>query len=180
MESTSDIPIEINQSSKEYKHLKHSNALITVNINRKYKETDPEYQPAKKQLNSIIASIFNRQFLENFVTIKNRAPKGSAINPNWIKEVKIHFGCELAPTTGYLHCHIVIAIAHYTIINVDQDKIYQTIANKLRDEMGIDSFYWNIKWSHAKYNDLDSMVNYVHKHDIRGYTKTTQLSDPII
>jgi hypothetical protein len=161
-------PAPANGSAKK-KHLAHTNILLTINTNEFISENaeDPVRIEKIQKFKEGIRKIFNEKFLQNYISIKQdkRTPPGSAINSEWIKTdaLELQYAVERGPKTGFLHAHIGIFIAHWTLLKLEYDKLKQDLT-EVMTELGWPGFNFAPPTYGRLASDVDNgLKNYISK-----------------
>jgi len=151
----------VNDKPSKRPHLKRSNCIITINTNKRIDSKDPSLPKIINNLEGIFSRVFTAENVFNSVIFRERAPYKKIDNYGF-KQLIIEYGFELGPKTKTLHAHVVLGISHYTLIKLDTEKIHDMIKSQFKD-IGIDSFYFNIRWNYGANQSLIDMIRYVHK-----------------
>jgi hypothetical protein len=114
---------ETGQKHYERRKEKESNAFITLNTHQipKIGTNEKELQLA---LELVINKLFSEQELQTWIEIKEPfASKGDRVTLDFqsekcvFKSLKRIIGIEIGPINQMLHAHIIVELAHYTLIN---------------------------------------------------------------
>jgi hypothetical protein len=130
---------------------KHTNFLLTINLNCSYKEGDEKLNDDIKIFDETIQSILND--VEKYIKI----PEGD-FNDDKIKTCDIDYTIERGKQRGFLHIHILFKFTHFTKIQLDYDKI----KGKITDDLGLDNIYMYNKLIRG--NNNDNILDYINKY----------------
>jgi len=118
---------------KNYKtlsiRLRHSNFFITINPNQRFTdENDEKFKEFKKKFENVINNIFTwKNLLNNYLIIKD----DNFNEERDIRSYKIVYSIELGAQCNCLHAHLIIAIDHYTKLQLDFNQIRETFIKEL-------------------------------------------------
>ncbi len=146
--------------------LRHTNIFCTLNTNQNVQETSENYELMTNNLRAVINSVWNEDYLDRYVEIKEGAPSGSVVDAPWIKvdKCEIQYALELGPETGKLHAHIGIFIPHYTLLQLNNAKFREDLTNAMVANGFPNGFYYNVKFGAEAYDPVVAMKAYIAKN----------------
>jgi hypothetical protein len=127
---------------------------------------DPEFPEFKEKFVGDIRKVFNKDFLENYVYFKDRAPEGSEYTPYWFKSVKIDYAVEVGSKRSFVHAHVFVRISHYTLIGIKREDIREDLDNNMKEDLGIDSPYMNSRFTYGASDSIERVLSYITKDQV--------------
>jgi len=162
--SDDEISVKVNDSHPfKRKHVQHSNVLLTINTNQRVDIKSSEYPIMKQKFKEILNEIFNRNF-KRYISFKRGAPTGSNFKKQWFKSIKLEFATEVGPKTKCLHAHILIKIAHYTLIKIDMEKIREDLDKLMKEKLNISSYHFHFDYTKRANDNIDNIRKYIYKN----------------
>ena len=130
---------------------KHSNFLLTINTNQQYKDDDEHLQDDIEIFDESIKTILNN--IDQYINL----PETDKWNDETIKDCDIDYTIERGGKKGQLHIHILFKFKHHSRLQLNYDKIKDT----LKKDLGLQNVYMYNRLVRNSGND--SIIDYLSK-----------------
>jgi hypothetical protein len=140
------------EKKEKNKPLMKSNFLLTINTNQQYKENDEHLKDDIEIFEKSINDILNH--IDEYINL----PAGDKWDDDTIKDVDIDYTIERGTKKGQLHIHILFKFKHHTKIQLN----YQKIKDTLKEDLGLDNVYMYNKLVRNSGND--NIIEYLNKY----------------
>jgi ribosomal protein L30/L7E len=107
---------------------RHSNYFITINTNQVFTGLEEGFEEYKQRFKNVIREVFSLANIPNFIKV-NR--EGEHFGYPFINRVEVQAAYELGPKKSTLHCHLLLKIAHYTNVSIDNPAIRDMICPRM-------------------------------------------------
>jgi hypothetical protein len=131
---------------------KKTNFLLTINLNKSYKNDDPHFANDVQIFDELMNDILSN--IDQYINL----PNTDSWNDDLIKSVNVDYVIEKGLQKRNLHTHCLISIEHFTNIKLD----YSKIKNKIKDELGLPNIYINNRL--IKNNGNQNVLEYIDKY----------------
>ena len=125
---------------------------MTINTNQQYKENDEHLDDDIEIFENCINDILNN--IDQYINL----PENDNWNHETTKDADIDYTIERGLKKGQLHIHILFKFKHYTKIQLNYNKIKETITN----ELGLNNIYMYNKLIRNSGND--NVLDYINKY----------------
>lgn len=142
------------KEQQKIKQLRHSNFFITINTNKRYTGNEEDYEEFIEKFKNSIDNQFTNDNIVNLIKVQNEEHE---LSEKYIKNIDIQSAIELGPTTGTIHSHILVKIAHYTNVRLE----YQYFKEQIMKDMGLKNIFMNVKLYR---NANDTLERYLFKN----------------
>ena len=142
----------LEKKTKNINPLKKTNFLLTINTNQQYKENDEHLDDDIEIFENCINDILNN--IDQYINL----PENDNWNDETIKDADIDYTIERGLKKGQLHIHILFKFKHYTKLQLNYNKIKETITN----ELGLNNIYMYNKLIRNSGND--NVLDYINKY----------------
>jgi len=140
------------QKKEKNKPLMKTNFLLTINTNQQYKEDDKHLDDDIKIFENTIQNILSK--IDEYINL----PEGDKWDDNTIKDCDIDYTIERGTKKGQLHIHILFKFKHHTKIQLN----YQKIKDTLTKTLGLNNIYLYNKLVRNSGND--NILDYINKY----------------
>ncbi len=141
---------DMNKKEKNVKP-KHSNFLLTINMNQQYKENDEHLQDDIEIFDHSIKTILNN--IDRYINL----PETDKWDDDTIKDCDIDYRIERGSKKGQLHIHILFKFKYHSKIQLN----YAKIKDKLMKDLGLHNVYLYNRLVRNSGND--SVLDYLNK-----------------
>ena len=142
----------LEKKTKNINPLKKTNFLLTINTNQQYKENDEHLDDDIEIFENCINDILNN--IDQYINL----PENEKWDDETIKDADIDYTIERGLKKGQLHIHILFKFKHYTKIQLNYNKIKETITN----DLGLNNIYMYNKLIRNSGND--NVLDYINKY----------------
>ena len=142
----------LEKKTKNINPLKKTNFLLTINTNQQYKENDEHLDDDIEIFENCINDILNN--IDQYINL----PENEKWDDETIKDADIDYTIERGLKKGQLHIHILFKFKHYTKLQLNYNKIKETITN----ELGLNNIYMYNKLIRNSGND--NVLDYINKY----------------
>ena len=140
------------QKKEKNKPLMKANFLLTINTNQQYKEDDKHLDDDIKIFENTIQNILSK--IDEYINL----PEGDKWDDDTIKDADIDYTIERGTKKGQLHIHILFKFKHHTKIQLN----YQKIKDTLTKTLGLNNIYLYNKLVRNSGND--NILDYINKY----------------
>eukprot|EP00952_Eustigmatos_sp_NYUAD-ZCMA_P012733 51020-Eustigmatos_ZCMA.PRE.2 len=131
---------------------KHSNWLLTISSNQRYKPDDPH-----KEADSEIFEEVVQDLSKNISKYINFRQSGHSWSKDHIDDVDVSYGIEWGEKSRALHCHVLVKIRHNSKISLD----YDGIKDLFKERLGLPNIYFDSRL--VKTTDEQYILSYISK-----------------
>jgi hypothetical protein len=140
------------QKKEKNKPIMKTNFLLTINTNQQYKEDDKHLDDDIKIFENTIQNILSK--IDEYINL----PEGDKWDDDTIKDADIDYTIERGTKKGQLHIHILFKFKHHTKIQLN----YQKIKDTLTKTLGLNNIYLYNKLVRNSGND--NILDYINKY----------------
>ena len=140
------------QKKEKNKPLMKTNFLLTINTNQQYKEDDKHLDDDIKIFENTIQNILSK--IDEYINL----PEGDKWDDDTIKDADIDYTIEQGTKKNQLHIHILFKFKHHTKIQLN----YQKIKDTLTKTLGLNNIYLYNKLVRNSGND--NILDYINKY----------------